>query len=385
MYKPNYHDNSIVNLMASITSALGRICTDYSPLAILSGEQISPYKNVVLLVIDGLGDNTLSKLSPQGFLSRNRLGRMTSVCPTTTASAITSFVSGKAPLQHGLSGWFTWLRELGTVTAVLPFRARFGGPPLNEQGIDIGPLLGWSSVFNGFDRPVLALQPLAIAHSHFSKASLGQATHIGFVDFDHCLQLASEQLKNSPGFIYAYWSELDRLAHRHGIGSRDVAQHLAELEASIDSFASNLDADTLLLITADHGLLDTDAAHTIELEHHPTLQECLNLPLCGEPRFAFCYLHGDKHEVFRDYIAQHLSQCCELLSRKEMLDMGLFGLGQAHAEFSHRIGDYALVMKENYVIKDLVGAEKAYTQIGVHGGLSEDELYVPLIQITQGQ
>lgn len=381
MHKPNYHNNSIVNLMASITTALGGKCTDYPPLTLLSDEQISSYKKVMLLVIDGLGDNTLSRLSPQGFLSQNRLGHMTSVCPTTTASAITSFVSGKAPLQHGLTGWFTWLRELGSVTAVLPFRARFGGPPLNEQGIDIAPLLGWDSVFNSFDRPVLALQPQEIAHSHFSKASLGQARQIGFVNFDHCLQLATAQLQDTPGFIYAYWSQLDRLAHRHGIGSIEVAEHLTELEASIEAFATNLDADTLLLITADHGLLDTNATHTIELQQHPELQDCLSLPLCGEPRFAFCYLHDSKHKVFKDYIEQHLSHTCELLSRQQMLEMGLFGLGQAHAEFSHRIGDYALVMKENYVIKDLIGAEKAYTQIGVHGGLSEDELYVPLIQI----
>ena len=36
-------------------------------------------------------------------------------------------------------------------------------------------------------------------------------------------------------------------------------------------------------------------------------------------------------------------------------------------------------MKGNYVIKDWLFAEHRHTQIGVHGGLSEQELYVPLI------
>lgn len=382
MHKPNYHDNSIVNLMASVTAAHGGKTTGYAPLAQLTSSAISPYKRVVLLVIDGLGDNMLSSLSPQGFLHRHRLGRMSSVCPTTTASAIPAFVSGMAPLQHGLTGWFTWLRELGTVTAVLPFRARFGGAPLNEQGIDIAPLLGWQTVFDSFTCPVVALQPQEIAYSHFSSASLGHSARIGFTDFNHCLQLITEQ-KDDAGFIYAYWSELDRLAHRHGIGSKEVALHLAELESSIEAFADRMDSETLLLITADHGLIDTDAEHTIELQQHPQLQDCLSLPLCGEPRFAFCYLHGDKHDDFKKYIAQYLSYCCELLSREQMLEMELFGLGQAHAEFNHRLGDYVLVMKDNYVIKDLIGTERPYSQIGVHGGLSEDELYIPLIKITK--
>jgi len=370
--------------MASISTGLGGKPGDYSPLALLSDTDLSDYKHVVLLVIDGLGDNTLSRLSPSGFLRQNRLGRMTSVCPTTTASAISSFVSGKAPLQHGLTGWFTWLRELGTVTAVLPFRARFGGPQLNELGMDIRPLLGWKSVFNDLGRPVVALQPQEIAHSHFSTATLGQARQIGFSDFPHCLQLITEQCADSPGFVYAYWSELDRLAHRHGINSSTVSQHLAELEAAIKNFSANLDANTLLLITADHGLVDTDTQHSIELEQHPKLQACLSLPLCGEPRFAYCYLRSDKHKDFIEYIHQHLSYCCELLSRQQMLDMELFGLGQAHAEFHHRVGDYVMVMKENYIIKDLIGMERPYTQVGVHGGLSEDELYIPLIKISPG-
>jgi len=370
--------------MASISSAHGDNSSSYSPLGLLAAADISPYKRVVLLVIDGLGDKTLSALSPHGILSRNRLGRITSVCPTTTASAIPAFVSGMAPLQHGLTGWFTWLRELGTVTAVLPFRARFGGTPLNEEGIDITPILGWQSRFNHFNAPVLALQPEQIADSHFSAASLGGVRRLGFRGFEHCLQLITQQQQETDGFIYAYWSELDRLAHRHGIASVEVSEHLHELELAIADFAHGLDSETLLLVTADHGLLDTDTQHTIDLHQHPQLEQCLNLPLCGEPRFAFCYLHSDKHESFIRYIAQHLSHACEVLSREQMLEMELFGLGRMHKEFHHRIGDYALVMKENYVIKDLIGNERAYTQIGMHGGLSEDELYVPLIKISQG-
>jgi hypothetical protein len=38
-------------------------------------------------------------------------------------------------------------------------------------------------------------------------------------------------------------------------------------------------------------------------------------------------------------------------------------------------------MKERYVIKDWLPGERHLTQIGVHGGLSAAELYVPLILV----
>jgi hypothetical protein len=46
------------------------------------------------------------------------------------------------------------------------------------------------------------------------------------------------------------------------------------------------------------------------------------------------------------------------------------------------VGEDVLVMKENYIIKDRLLTEKAFQQCGVHGGLSAQELYVPLILLT---
>ena len=44
-----------------------------------------------------------------------------------------------------------------------------------------------------------------------------------------------------------------------------------------------------------------------------------------------------------------------------------------------RTGDYVLVMKKSYIIKDFLPNEKTDFQKGNHGGLSEDEMLVPLI------
>jgi hypothetical protein len=62
-----------------------------------------------------------------------------------------------------------------------------------------------------------------------------------------------------------------------------------------------------------------------------------------------------------------------------LLDKGWFGLGEPDPRLRHRIGDYVLFLKDSYAIKDAIPGEKPWTDLGVHGGVSEDELYVPLI------
>ena len=46
-----------------------------------------------------------------------------------------------------------------------------------------------------------------------------------------------------------------------------------------------------------------------------------------------------------------------------------------------RVGDYTLVMKDDWTITDWLPGEKRYALVGVHGGSSVEEMRVPLIEI----
>jgi len=139
---------------------------------------------------------------------------------------------------------------------------------------------------------------------------------------------------------------------------------------------------TLLLITADHGFIDTTPERMIKLHEHPVLQDCLSLPLSGEPRVAYCYVHPHRSQIFVDYVREHFSQSMDLFESQALIDQGAFGLGDAHPQLAQRVGDYTLIMKDNYVIKDWVAGEKPFFQYGVHGGTSELEMQVPLIVLA---
>jgi len=83
MVFPDYK-NSIVNVAASVMSAFGAESL-YTPLKEL--EFIGQYEKIALLLIDGLGYDFLQKYGKDSFLGSRCLGKITSVFPSTTASA----------------------------------------------------------------------------------------------------------------------------------------------------------------------------------------------------------------------------------------------------------------------------------------------------------
>ena len=376
---PNYHTNSLVNLMARLASELGAGPPSYAPFEHTQLPRLADYQHIVLLIIDGLGAGYVD--AQPGFLRAHKISELSSVFPSTTASAITTFMTGQAPQQHGLTGWFTYLKELGAVTAVLPGQLRGSREPLSERGIDIAALYGHTPFFDHLTVPSTVLAPAWIVDSPYNVAHSGQARRVGYTDLASMLGKLRECLQSAQRqYIYAYWPDFDRLSHQFGNGSAQVAQHYAELDSALERFSQTVvGTHTLLLITADHGFIDTRPERVINVHAHPVLEDCLSLPLCGEPRVAYCYVHPHKSRTFVDYVQEHFAQQLRLYESHDLLAQGAFGLGKAHPQLAQRIGDYTLIMQDNYVIKDWLVGEKPFFHYGVHGGISAQEMQVPLM------
>jgi hypothetical protein len=103
------------------------------------------------------------------------------------------------------------------------------------------------------------------------------------------------------------------------------------------------------------------------------------VPLCGDRRVAYCYVQPGQGAAFADYTATELWPYAECHTSGTLIDQGYFGLGAAHPRLAERIGHYCLIMKDRYVLKDWLPGEHRHVHIGVHGGTSEAEMYVPLI------
>ena len=384
MIKPDYENASIVNLMAAILQGLGNHSNYHAPLSVLERDCFVRARNVVLLVIDGLGYNYLINHAPHSALHGHLYGKLTTVFPSTTATAITTFMTGLAPQQHGLTGWFTYFRELGTILTVLPVKPRFGGATPAESSIDVTALYGHTPVFDLLDVVSHIVTPRNIAYSDYSLTHRGRARTKPYDSLTECFSFTRDIIRNDSNrkYIYAYWPQFDGLAHEKGVGSRDVADHFHEIDAAFAQFINDIrGTNTLVIATADHGIVDSGPDLCIELDHHLRLQDMLSMPLSGERRMAYCYLEAGRQEDFMSYVDNNLADRISIYPRKQLLEQHFYGLGPAHPQLHHRIGDYTLAMNKNFTIMDTVPGEKHFYHIGTHGGLSDDEMLVPLILV----
>ncbi|MDH3712441.1 MAG: alkaline phosphatase family protein, partial [Gammaproteobacteria bacterium] len=157
---PDYHGNNIVNLMASIETALGGR-SDYVPLAALDIEQLAAARTIVLLVIDGLGYNYLTDRGEQTYMASTARAPLTTVFPATTAAAVTTFLTASAPQQHAHTGWFTYFEEVQNVVAGLPCKVRGSGESISSR--ELGTLFDAQPLFQRSNRSNFVLSPESIA------------------------------------------------------------------------------------------------------------------------------------------------------------------------------------------------------------------------------
>jgi hypothetical protein len=382
---PNYDNGSLVNLMASIQKLYG-MSSQYAPLALFPENEFKETTNIVFLLLDGLGFNYLQKYGKNTVLMDNLRGKITSVFPSTTAAAVTSIFTGVAPLNHAVLAWFIFLKELGVVSTILPMHTRAFKNSLVNKDIRPQSIFQVTPLFPKFPVKTYVLSPKGLQNTPYNQSIMGAVQQIGYEKFADLSAFVQNICKsgNEKKFIMAYWPKLDEIGHETGIHSEKALTEFNALISNVQSLVESLQklpAKTKIIAIADHGQLDTPPSHNINLESHPALSECLTLPICGEGRAAFCYVRPTKAEKFEQYVKSQLTDVCIMKTAAEMVKEGIFGQFSPHSRFFDRVGDYILLMKEDYIIKDTLLGEKRRDLIGNHGGVHEDEIYVPFVVI----
>lgn len=381
MVRPDYDGGSILNVTATLQHGFGAD-TPIPGVRGIDPTLIGQARNVVFIVIDGMGQGYLDIYGADTFFQKYRKTTLTSVFPSTTATAITSFVSGVEPVTHAITGWFMHLRELGAASVILPLAPRFCRESYQKWDVKGEDIFNFPSVFESVPRKSFNVSYHTLKDSAYTKYSCRNSLYTPYENLDQFFANIAMAAKESTEkkFIYAYWSQLDHLEHHKGKTHPDTLAHLRELSDGMFKLADELrGSDTLIIMTADHGLIDTDMRHHLSMKDYPHLAETLTLPLCGEPRVPYCYVSATCREDFLAIVRGELSPYCDVYSRDEIIDLGLYGKGPMNPRFRQRIGDYILMMKDRYILKDGVLGEEIHDFIGYHGGLTDDEMLVPLI------
>ena len=181
-------------------------------------------------------------------------------------------------------------------------------------------------------------------------------------------------------YVSAYWPVLDTLSHKFGASSAKAWRHLAEIDLHFARLRAALaGSGTLLVLTADHGFVDVRPESRLDADTVPHLSAMLAHPLCGEPRLAYCHVRDAHRADFEQRASAALGGAGRVVESASMVEDGWFGLADPHPRLHERVGDHALVMNDGCAITDRVAGEKPFRQIGVHGGVSRDEMHVPLV------
>lgn len=374
MVRPDYLGNGFANLVASLVEARGG-APRHPPLETLPVAELREARNLVFIIVDGLGDNYLRANGGGGHLARHRRGAISAVFPSTTASAITTSFTGATPLEHGLTGWFTYFSAAACVGAPLPFQRRGERNPL---GVPPAQLFVEDNLFDGLSARSIVVSWRKIIDSAYNLHHCGGAERLAYDDLSGFLEQTVRAASSGPErkFVYAYWPEFDALSHQHGVGSAAVRAHFEALDQVFGELLARLaGTDTLLVLSADHGFIDCPPEEAMELPSELSAQ--LRFPLCGERRVAFC--HVQEPDFFLEKARNYFGNRADVRPSRELQEEGWFGVGQAHENFAERIGDVALVMRGHATVKDWVPGEPRHLHIGNHGGTSEDEMRIPLV------
>jgi hypothetical protein len=212
----------------------------------------------------------------------------------------------------------------------------------------------------------------------------GNSSICGYTDLQDFFRTIVDSLsKNDAHFVYAYWPSLDTINHLAGPESNDSKMHFLEINTEYEEFLENItDTSTIVLTTADHGFIGTNIDKRVTLDNHPELQSCLRTPLSGEPRTSFCHVRKEMKEKFFELASSNLGYMCEIYPTLELIEDNWFGLYEPNKRLFERIGDYALIPKENYYFELKYSGRAFPNFLGLHGGVTEDEMLIPLIVAT---
>lgn len=381
---PDYGGGSLLNLMASLAAARGAK-PRHPPLAALAPARLAEARNVVLVIVDGLGDGLLARSAAGGEIHRRRLDAITSVFPSTTASAITTSYTGCAPLEHGLTGWFTYFGAAGCVGAPLPFVSRGDKRSLRARGLAPERAFEAKSLFDALATPSVIVTPRSIVDSDYNRFHCGHAERRAYDSLEGFVLETEAVVKSSDArkFVYAYWPDYDSTSHQHGHESPAALAQLAAFDAAFGTLLARLaGTESVVVLSADHGFVDSAPDESFDLADAPGLSALLRFPLCGEPRVAYCHVQEGRTGEFLRRAEDWLGDRGRARPSQQLIDEGWFGPGTPHPRLAERIGDVALVMDGRYTIRDRTPGEARHRHIGNHGGTSEDEMRVPLVLAT---
>jgi hypothetical protein len=328
---------------------------------------------VVLLVVDGLGWEQLhnrSAIAPT-LAGAAKSGRaITSVAPTTTATALTSIATGRTPSEHGVLGYRLAVAD-DEVLNVL--RWQVGSGTARDARASI-PAYHFQPLppFPGTSAPVPVVSRAEFAATGFTAVHLGDSPLHGYRVLSTMVVETRRLLDQGAPFVYGYYDGIDKVAHAHGLGEYYDAE-LRAVDRLVADIVGSLPDGAVLVVTADHGQVDVGSHVVLPGKD---LMAAVRF-ISGEGRFRWLHAKPGAAKDLRAEAEALYSETTWVRSRDQLLEDGWFG-GPLRNGVVSRLGDVALVPHAPVAYLD--PADTGETRLAArHGSLTSAEMLVPLL------
>ncbi|ADG74593.1 type I phosphodiesterase/nucleotide pyrophosphatase [Cellulomonas flavigena DSM 20109] len=368
---PRAGARSLAHVMPAVASALGTDLPGAAQARALL--DLPAVRRVCVVLVDGLGHLNLAERGGHAPFLRPLLAAsqpLLSTFPSTTATAVAAFGTGRGPGETGMLGY----------TVRVPATGRLGNL---VSWTDMPVATQWQPHPTVFERlvtegvRVTSVGPARFHGSGLTAAALRGAAYVPAESLAHRVDAVVRALRE-PGLTYLYWHDVDKTGHHHGWGSWQWGEALTELDGELARLARSLPRDTLLLVTADHGMVDVDPARRRDVGTDPVLGAQV-ATTGGEPRALHLHVEDgvDPQDVATRW-RDELGDDAVVRTRDEAVDAGWFG--PVEERVRPVVGDVVVAMTGAATVVDSRTQTPASIALrGVHGSLTAREMLVPLL------
>lgn len=334
---------------------------------------------VCVVLVDGLGMRMLIERGGHAPFLRSHLTdalTLTSTFPSTTAAAITSVGTGELPGATGMLGYSVREPSSGTLLNLVTWE---GAPVEPRLWQERDTLFEQARRAGAYD--AVSVGPARFVGSGLSEAALRGARSVSAESLaDRVDRACAELARPEVSAVYLYWGEVDHTGHVHGWGSWQWGEEMSATDAELGRLAACLPQGTLLLVTADHGMVDLGADSRLDVATTPVLAQDVEL-VAGEPRACHVYTAPGHAEAVATRWRDVLGDTAWVLSRAGVEELDL--LGPVDPGRRAAVGDVVVIMRGCRAVMDSrTQTEGSLKLVGVHGSLTPDEMTVPLVRVV---
>jgi len=365
MVKPNYK-NSIVNLSNWILKNFGKE-VHHKPLDIELG-----FEKIGLIIVDAFGYSAYEKLK-KFYTPKNlpKPEKITSIFPSTTTAAVTSIYTAKTPAEHGLVGYILFLKEYGFLVNMIELT------PYGCERDALKDRMEFKLPVRTIFEELEGIESYVVSPSKYSGSGLSEmlqrgANVVGYTSIgDFVFKFNDILSRDGRRLVIGYIPNVDGVGHKEEEEAylNEASIILRQIDTII---APKIPEKTVLLVTADHGMIRTPKSKEIWWSADSEVMKYLLMPPGGERRMMHFYTKSP--DDLLKYLEENYSDKGVFLRKEEAAEL----FGGNH----ERIGDVVLIASENYSF-NFRYRFKEDSLAGMHGGLSEEEMYVPLFLISK--